>query len=135
MGRLYRSSPGREEEESTNASTLLSNPEVQDCFPQSEQRISVVGRQMGDQATSAAAASTQSFSSSRSKEQSTSAAAAVSLGKWEQMLHLWQCGPLCQELSKELAEADASTKSRQGKKAEGASQAREAQLHYSGGVT
>jgi hypothetical protein len=44
-------------------------------------------------------------------------------------------GPLCQELSQELAEADASTKSRQGKKAEGTSQAREAQLHYSGGST
>jgi hypothetical protein len=88
---------------------------------------------MGDQATSAAAI-TQSFSSSRSKEQSTSAA-AVPPGKWEQVLHMWQCGPLCQELPKESAEADASTKSRQGKKAEGASQAREAQLHYSGGVT
>jgi hypothetical protein len=48
---------------------------------------------------------------------------------------LWQCGPLCQELPKKLAEADASTKSRQGKKVEGASQARESQLHYSRGVT
>jgi hypothetical protein len=52
-------------------------------------------------------------------------------GKWEQVLHLWQCGPLCQELPKESVEADASTKSRQRKKLEGASQAREAQLHYS----
>jgi hypothetical protein len=67
---------------------------------------------MGDQATSAAAASTQPFSSSRSKEQSTSAAAAVLPGKWEQVLHLWQCGPLCQELPKESAEAYAGTESR-----------------------
>jgi hypothetical protein len=72
---------------------------------------------MGDQAISAAAASPQSFSSSLSKEQSTSAAALVLLGKWEQVLHLWQCGPLCQELPTESAEADASTESRQGKKA------------------
>jgi hypothetical protein len=90
---------------------------------------------MGDQATSVAVASTHSFSSSRSKEQSASATAAVPPGQWEQVLYLWQCGPLCQELSMEPAEADASTKSRQGKKAEGTSQAREAQLHYSGGVT
>jgi hypothetical protein len=90
---------------------------------------------MGDQATSAAAASTQSFSSPRSKEQSTSAAAAVPPGKWEQVLHLWQCGPLCQEFPKESTEANASIESRQGKKAEGASQAREAQLHYSRGIT
>jgi hypothetical protein len=81
------------------------------------------------------AANTQSFSSSRSKEQSTSAAASILPGKWEQVLHLWQCGPLCQELPKESAEVDASTESRQGKKAEGASQAREAQLHYCGVVT
>jgi hypothetical protein len=89
---------------------------------------------MGDQATSAAA-STQPFSSSRSKEQSTSAVAAVPPGKWEQVHHLWQCGPLCQELPNESAEVDASTKSRQSEEAEGASQAREAQFHYSGGVT
>jgi hypothetical protein len=89
---------------------------------------------MGDQATSATA-STQLLSSSRSKEQSTSAASAVSPGKWEQVLHLWKCGPLCQNFPKELAEADARTKSRQRKEAEGASQAREAQFHYSGGVT
>jgi hypothetical protein len=38
-------------------------PEVQDCFQQSEQRIPAAGRQMGDQATSAAA-STQPLSSS-----------------------------------------------------------------------
>jgi hypothetical protein len=88
---------------------------------------------MGDQSTSAAA-STQPLSSSRSKEQSTSAAAILP-GKWEQVLHLWQCGPLFQELPKESAEADANIESRQGKKAEGASQAREAQLHYSGRVT
>ena len=90
---------------------------------------------MGDQATSAAAAGTQPLSSSRFKEQLAPAAAAVLLGQWEQVLHLWQCGPLCQELSQEPAEADAGTKSRQGKKAEGTSQAREAQLHYSGGST
>jgi hypothetical protein len=90
---------------------------------------------MGDQATLAAIASTQSFSSSRSKEQSTSATVSVLPRKWEQVLHLWQCGPLCQEFPKESAEANASTELRQGKKAEGASQAREAQLHYSGGVT
>jgi hypothetical protein len=89
---------------------------------------------MGDQATSAAVASTHSFSSSRSKKQSASSA-LVPPGKWEQVLHLWQCGPLCQELPKKSAEADASTKSRQGKKAEGTSQVREAQFHYSGGVT
>jgi hypothetical protein len=88
---------------------------------------------MGDQATSVAA-STQPLSSSRSKEQSTPTT-VVPLGKWEQVLHLWQCGPLCQELPKESAAADASTKSRQRKEAEGASQSREAQLHYSGGVT
>jgi hypothetical protein len=90
---------------------------------------------MGDQATSAAAASTQPFSSPRSKEQSTSTASAVLPGKWKQVLHLWQCGPLCQELPKESAEVDASTKSRQREEVEGASQAREAQLHYNGGVT
>jgi hypothetical protein len=72
---------------------------------------------MGDQATSAAAASTHSFSSPRYKEQSASAAAAVPPGKWEQVLHLWQCGPLCQELLKKSAKADAITKSRQGKNA------------------
>ena len=77
---------------------------------------------MGDQATSAAATDTRSFSSSCSKEQSAFAV-AVPPGQWEQVLHLWQCGPLCQELPKKSAEADASTKSRQGKKAEGASQA------------
>jgi hypothetical protein len=71
---------------------------------------------MGDQAASAAA-STQPLSSSRLKEQSTPAAAvAVVPGKWEQMLHLRQCGSLCQELPKESAEADASTKSRQREK-------------------
>jgi hypothetical protein len=43
-------------------------------------------------------------------------------GQWEQVLLLWQCGPLCQKLPKKSAEADASTKSRQGKKVEGASQ-------------
>jgi hypothetical protein len=80
--------------------------------------------QMGDQATSAAAAETHSFSSSRSKEKSASAAAVVPPWQWEQVLHLWQCGPLCQELPKKIAEADASTKSRKGKKAKGASQAR-----------
>jgi hypothetical protein len=125
-GGLYCSSPGREEEEGTNVSTLRSDLEVQDRFPKSEQGILAAGRQMGDQATSAAAASTQSFSSSCSKEHSTSAAVAVPLGKWEQVLHLWQCGPLCQELPKESAEANASTESRQGKKAKGANQAREA---------
>jgi hypothetical protein len=56
---------------------------------------------MGDQATSAAVANTQPFSSSRSKEQSTSTTTAVLPGKWEQVLHLWQCGPLCQKLPKE----------------------------------
>jgi hypothetical protein len=65
---------------------------------------------MGNQATSAAA-STQPLSSSRSKEQST-LAAAVPPGKWEQVLHLWQCGPLCQELPKESAEEDVGTKPR-----------------------
>jgi hypothetical protein len=91
---------------------------------------------MGDQVASAAAAGIHSFSSSRSKEQSASAAAAaVPPGQWEQVLHLWQCGPLCQELPKKLAEVDASTKSRQEKKAEDISQAREAQLHYFGGST
>jgi hypothetical protein len=76
-------------------------------------------RQMGDQATSVAAVSTQPLSSSRSKEQSVSAAAAVPPGQWEQVFHLWQCGPLCQEFSQEPAKAGVSTKSRQGKKAEG----------------
>jgi hypothetical protein len=132
---LYCSSPGRKEDKATNGITIRLGSGVQDCFSQSEQGISAAGRQMGDQATSAAAAGTHSFSSSRSKEQSTSAAAAVPPGQWEQVLHLWQYGPLCQELPKKSAEADASTKSRQGKKAEGTSQAREAQLHYSGGVT
>jgi hypothetical protein len=83
---------------------------------------------MGNQDTSAATVGTHSLSSSRSKEQSASAAAAVPPGQWEQVLFLWQCGPLCQELSKESAEADASTKSSQGKKAEGTSQAREAKF-------
>jgi hypothetical protein len=72
---------------------------------------------MGDQATLAAAAGTHSFSSSRSKEQSASTAAAVPPEQWEQVLHLWQCGPICQELPKKSVEADVSTKSRQGKKA------------------
>jgi hypothetical protein len=76
---------------------------------------------MGDQATSAVVADTHSFSNSRSKEQSASVAAAVLPGQWEQVLYLWQCGTLCQELPKKSTEADASTKSRQGKKAEGIS--------------
>ena len=124
---------GQRREEGTNGSTIRSGSEVPDCFSQSEQGFSAAGRQMGDQATSAAAAAgTQPLPSSRPKKQSASAA-AVPPGQWEQVLHLWQCGPLCQELSQEPAEADASTKSRQGKKAEGASQAREAQLHCSRG--
>jgi hypothetical protein len=54
---------------------------------------------MGDQATLAAAAvGTQPLSSSHPKEQLASAAAAVPPGQWEQVFHLWQCGPLCQEL-------------------------------------
>jgi hypothetical protein len=91
---------------------------------------------MGYQATSAAA-STQPFSSSRPKEQPTSAAAAAAVPprEWKQMLHMWQCGPLGQELPEESDKADASTKPRQMKKAEGASQTREAQFHYSGGAT
>jgi hypothetical protein len=132
---LYCSSPGREEEKGTNDSTIRSGLEVQDCFSQSEQGISAAGRQMGDQATSAAVAGTNLFSSPRSKEQSASVVAAVPPGQWEQVLYLWQCGPLCQEFPKKSAEADASTKSRQGKKVEGTSQAGEAQLHYSRGVT
>jgi hypothetical protein len=74
---------------------------------------------MGDQATSAAAADTQPLSSSRSKKQSASvaaAAAAVLPGQWEQVLQLWKCGPLCQELSKEPAKADASTNQDKGRK-------------------
>jgi hypothetical protein len=132
-GGLHCCSPGREEEKGTNGSTIRSGPEVQDCFSQSEQGFSAARRQMGDQATSAAVAGTQPLSSSRSKEQSVSA--AVPPGQWEQVLHLWQCGPLCQELPQKSTEADASTKSRQGKKVEGTSQAREAQLHYYGGST
>jgi hypothetical protein len=132
---MYCSSPDREEEKGTNGSTTRSGPEVQDCFSQPEQGILAAGRQMGDQPTSAAATGTHSFSSTHSKEQSASAAAAVPPGQWEQVLHLWQCGPLCQELPKKSAEADASTKSRQGKKGEDTSQAREAQLHYSRGST
>jgi hypothetical protein len=77
---------------------------------------------MGDQATSAAAAGTQPLSSSRPEEQSASIVGAVPLGQWEQVLHLWQCGPQCQELPQKSAEADASTKSRQWEEAEGASQ-------------
>jgi hypothetical protein len=83
---------------------------------------------MGDQATSVAA-STQPLSSSRSKEQSTPAV-VVPLGKWERVLHLWQYGSLCQELPKESSEADASTKSRQRKEAEGASQVRQGKLNF-----
>ena len=133
--RLYCSSSGREEEESTNVRTLSSTPEVLNCLQQSEQRISAAGRKMGYQAAWAAA-STQPFSSSRPKEQSTPAVAAVvPPWKWKQVFHMWQCGPLCQELPKKSAEADASTKPRQRKKAEGASQTREAQFHYSGGAT
>jgi hypothetical protein len=72
---------------------------------------------MGYQAASVAA-SAQPFSSSLPKEQSTSAAAAtVPPREWKQMLHMWQCGPLCQELPEKSAEADASTKLRQRKKA------------------
>jgi hypothetical protein len=89
---------------------------------------------MGDKAT-AAAASTQPLTSTRPKEQSTPAATTVLPGKWEQVLHLWQCGSLCQELPKESAEADASTKSRQREEAEGASQTKEAKFHYSRGAT
>jgi hypothetical protein len=112
---LHCSSLGREEEKGTNGSTIRSGPKVPDCFSQSEQGFPAAGRQMGDQATSAAAAGTQPLSSSRSKEQSASAAVAVPPGQWEQVFRLWQCGPLCQELSQEPAEADASTKSKQGK--------------------
>jgi hypothetical protein len=55
---------------------------------QSEQEFPAAGKQMGDQATSAAAAGTQPLSSSRSKKQSASAAAAVPPGQWEQVFHL-----------------------------------------------
>jgi hypothetical protein len=76
---------------------------------------------MDYQATLAAAASTQSFPHSRPKEQSASAAAAVPLGEWKQVLHVWQCGPLCQELPMESAKADASTQPRPRKEAGSAS--------------
>jgi hypothetical protein len=73
------------------------------------------------QATSAAVVSTEPFSRSCLKEQSTSAAvAAVPPGEWKQVLHVWQCGPLCQELPTKSVEVDASTKPRHRKKAEGA---------------
>jgi hypothetical protein len=75
---------------------------------------------MGYQATSAAA-STQPFSSSCPKKQPTSAAkVVVPPGEWKQVLQVWQCGPLCQKLSTKSAEANANTKPRQRKKAEGA---------------
>jgi hypothetical protein len=99
-GGLHCCSPGREEEKGTNGSTIRSGSDVPDCFSQSEQGFSAAGRQMGDHATSAAAATdTQPLSSSRPKKQSASAAVAVPPGQWEQVFHLWQCGPLCQELS------------------------------------
>jgi hypothetical protein len=89
---------------------------------------------MGHQAATVVA-STQLFPCSRSKEQLASAATAVLPRERKQMLHVWQCKPLCQELPAESAKADASTQPRQREEAESASQAREAQLHYSGGAT
>jgi hypothetical protein len=78
------------------------------------------------------AASTQLFPRSRSKEQS---AAAVPPREWKQVFHVWQFGPLCQELPTESAKADTSTRPKQREEVESASQTREAQLHYSGGAT
>jgi hypothetical protein len=75
---------------------------------------------MGYQAASAAATSIQPFPHSRSKEQSISAA-AVSPREWKQVLHVWNCGPLCQELPTKSAKADASTQPRPRKEAESAS--------------
>jgi hypothetical protein len=80
--------------------------------PTVRERIPAADRKMGYQATSAAA-STQPFSSSRPKKQSTSAATiAVSPEEWKQVLHVWQCGPLCQKLPTKSSEADASTEPR-----------------------
>jgi hypothetical protein len=93
---LHCSSPGREEEKGTNGSTIRSGPEVQDCFSQSEQGFPAAGKQMGDQATSSAAAGTQLLSSSRSKEQSASAAAAVSaraMGTSVSLVAMWATMP------------------------------------------
>jgi hypothetical protein len=90
---------------------------------------------MGHQA-STAAASTQLFPRSCSKEQSALViAATVPLRERKQMLHVWQHRPLCQGLPTKSAKTDASTQPRQREEAESASQAREAQLHYSGGAT
>jgi hypothetical protein len=76
---------------------------------------------MGHQAATAAA-STQPFSRSRSKKQSAPSAAATILPRErKQMLHVWQCRPLCQELPAESAKADASTQPRQREEAESAS--------------
>jgi hypothetical protein len=90
---------------------------------------------MGHQAT-IAAASTQPFPCSRSKKRSAPAATtSISPRERKQMLHVWQCKPLCQELLAESAKADASTQPRQREEEESGSQVREAQLHYSGGAT
>jgi hypothetical protein len=65
-----------------------------------------------DHQAATAATSIQPFPRSRSKEQSASTA-TVPPREWKQMLHVWQCRPLCQELPIESAKADASTQPRQ----------------------
>jgi hypothetical protein len=48
------------------------------------------------------------------------------------MLHLWQHWTLCQELPQEPVEAGAEFQSEPRQEAEGASEARQAELHHYG---
>jgi hypothetical protein len=113
IGRLYCSSPGRKEEDGTNVRTLSSAPEILDCLQQLERGIPAASRKMGHQAA-IAAASNQPCPRSHYKEKSTSAAAtAVPPREWKQVLHKWQCRPLCQELPAKSAKADASIQPRE----------------------
>jgi hypothetical protein len=85
---------------------------------------------MGDTTTTAAAC-TQPLSTPSSEEQQP-ATAAVPSGQRQQVFHLWQHRILCQELSQELAETGTDYKSEPRQEAEGASEARQAELHHVG---
>jgi hypothetical protein len=85
---------------------------------------------MGDP-TTIGAAGTQPLSALSSKEQQP-ATAAVPSGQRQQMFYLWQQWALRQKLPQEPAEAGAKFKPELRQEAEGAGEARQAELHHDG---
>jgi hypothetical protein len=83
---------------------------------------------MGDPTTTAAAG-TQPLSALSLEEQQL-AIAAVPSGQRQQMFYLWQHWAICQELPQEPAGAEFKPEPRQ--EAEGAGEARQAELHHDG---